>query len=410
MTLTLTVHRGTQEIGGSCIEVAHPSGARLVLDVGRPLDAASDAKDLLPPSLDMARPATVVLSHSHQDHWGLLDEVPAEWPVWSSTDTAELLAVVPELRGQGAPRRLKTWPRRGAPPPLGPFRVTPVATDHSAFDACMLLIEAEGRRILYTGDFRRHGRKGALVDRFLANPPKDIDVLVIEGTNLGQDKPVQSESALEEDFVGLFRRTQGRVFVEWSGQNIDRTVTLVRAAMRTGRILAIDLYTADVLERIGQSTRLPLPGHPNLKVVITTRLADRYRAIGRSDFVARMARHGISARRLQNGQHVIMLRRSLIPDYVRKGVTPTAADAYAHSKWRGYLATDSAALDWCREGSAEIAYLHTSGHASAADLRAFAQAVQPKVVVPVHGANWDQETDGFGPVRRLADGEPLVIA
>ena len=409
MTLTLTVHRGTREIGGSCIEVAHPSGARLVLDVGRPLDAEPGARNLLPPTLDLTRPTTVVLSHSHQDHWGLLDEVPADWPVWASADTAELMAVAPELLGKPRMRSLQTWPRRGAPPPLGPFRVTPIATDHSAFDAAMLLIEADGTRLLYSGDFRRHGRKAALVDRLMADPPKDLAALVIEGTNLGQDKPVESEGALEDRFVDLFRRTKGRVFVEWSGQNIDRTVTLTRAAMRTGRTLAIDLYTADVLERIAEGTRLPRAGHPALKVVVTGRLAERYRANGRGDFVARMARHGIGAARLAKGRHVVMLRGALIPDYTWKGVSPTADDAFAHSTWRGYLARDSRALDWCRAGGAELAYLHTSGHASAADLRAFAAAARPGIVVPVHGANWDREAEGFGPVRRLADGEPLVI-
>ncbi|EYD74022.1 beta-lactamase domain protein [Rubellimicrobium mesophilum DSM 19309] len=115
MTLTLTVHRGTREIGGSCIEVAHPSGARLVLDVGRPLEAERGARNLLPRTLDLTRPATVILSHSHQDHWGLLEEVPSDWPVWASADTAELMAVVPDLLGTPASRGLRTWPRRGAP-------------------------------------------------------------------------------------------------------------------------------------------------------------------------------------------------------------------------------------------------------------------------------------------------------
>lgn len=410
MSLTLTVHRGTQEIGGSCIEIAHASGARLVLDVGRPLEALPDATGLLPTTLDLARPATVVLSHSHQDHWGLLNEVPADWPVWASADTAELLAVVPELLGRDAPRSLHTWPRRGAPPPLGPFRVTPIATDHSAFDASMLLIEADGTRILYSGDFRRHGRKGALVERLMANPPKDVDVLILEGTNLGQDKPVMSEAALEEDVVDLFGRTPGRVFVEWSGQNIDRTVTLYRAVKRTGRTLAIDLYTADVLDRIAEGTGLPRPGWPNLKVVLTRGLRQRYVEIGREDFVARMAKDGLAASQLVAGMHVVMLRRALIRDYKAKGVVPAAEDAYVHSTWRGYLAKDSAALDWCRAGGAKVEYLHTSGHASAEDLRAFAAAIQPKAVVPVHGASWDREGDGFGPVHRLADGEPMMLA
>lgn len=46
MTRTLTVHRGTNEIGGSCIELRSTSGERLILDIGRPLDVANDAKNL----------------------------------------------------------------------------------------------------------------------------------------------------------------------------------------------------------------------------------------------------------------------------------------------------------------------------------------------------------------------------
>jgi ribonuclease J len=33
MSLRLMVHRGTQQIGGSCIEIAHPDGDRIILDV-----------------------------------------------------------------------------------------------------------------------------------------------------------------------------------------------------------------------------------------------------------------------------------------------------------------------------------------------------------------------------------------
>lgn len=36
MGLRLTIHRGTRQIGGVCIEIKHPDGDRIVLDAGRP--------------------------------------------------------------------------------------------------------------------------------------------------------------------------------------------------------------------------------------------------------------------------------------------------------------------------------------------------------------------------------------
>jgi ribonuclease J len=218
---------------------------------------------------------------------------------------------------------------------------------------------------------------------------------------------------LEHDFEELFKRTTGRVFVAWSAQNIDRTVTLYRAALHARRTLAIDLYTADVLDRIAGDTRLPRPGFRGLQVVLTRRLRQMYVDAGRKAFVDRMAqRCGMSAAGLSGGRQVVMLRRALIPDYQKKGVTPNSSDALIFSMWKGYRADPyySEMLDWFGTGGGQEVEIHTSGHASPADLRAFAAAIQAKVLVPVHGRDWDRHTDGFGNVKRLDDGEPYVIA
>ncbi len=302
MTASLTVHRGTQAIGGSCIEISAPNGERLILDAGRPLDAPHDAAGLLPATLDLSHPATVLFSHAHMDHWGLIDELPADWSIWAGEKTAELMRLTAELFGGGLTRTIETWHSRSAPFGIGSFVVTPYLTDHSAPDAYMLLIEGHGQRILYTGDFRTHGRKGRLVEETIASPPPEVDVLVMEGTNLGSDKPCISEADLEEEFVALAHQTARHVFVYWSAQNIDRTVTLFRAARRTGRKLVVDLYGADVLRRIADGTRLPVPGpdFPELKVLITPGGKGLYNRQGRSAFVTEMARSsfGTSRRRV----------------------------------------------------------------------------------------------------------------
>ncbi|ULB12264.1 hypothetical protein ORIO_20935 (plasmid) [Cereibacter azotoformans] len=409
MSLILTVHRGAHEIGGSCVEVAHPSGERLILDAGRPLDALERATGLLPASLDLSRPATALIGHPHQDHWGLVDELPADWPVWTGKGSAELIAITARVRRQPLGRKLHTWDSRSGPFRIGAFTVTPFLTDHSAFDACMLLVEGAGKRVLYGGDFRRHGRKGILVDRMMADPPKDLDVLILEGTNLGSDKSCRSEDDLEEEFRALFDSTPGRVFVCWSGQNIDRTVTLYRAALKSGRRLVVDLYTAEVLDRIGEGTRLPRAGFRKFGIVITKGLRAVY---GRNDegFIGRMVRFpdSLSAKRI-GPRDVIMLRDSLVHDYEKAGVRPGPEDAFVWSMWAGYLRQGEGAHGWCSRGGARMIHLHTSGHAAPDDLRAFAEAMNPRVVVPVHGANW-QDDHGIPRLHRLADGEAWSLA
>ena len=406
--MQITVHRGSSQIGGTCIELHHSNGERLILDAGRPLDAPSGATGLLPATLDLSGTATVLVCHPHQDHWGLIDELPQSWPVWTGRASAALIAITTRFARQPVRRNLLTW-LAGEPFEIGAFRVTPILTDHSAFDAYMLLIEGDGKRLLYSGDFRRHGRKSALVDRIMHSPPRDLDLLIIEGTNLGTDKPAYPESKLEEEFLALFRRTKGRVFVNWSGQNIDRTVTLYRAAKRDGRTLVIDLYTAEVLETVAEGTHLPRAGFPNLKVVITKSLRRHYLNAGREDFVTRMADHGISADKIQGHRDVVMLRDGLVPNYRAKGVVPTAQDAFNYSQWRGYLDKPCEGLEWCRAAGAEIAHLHTSGHASSADLRAFAAAMNARAIVPVHGTNWDTQSKGFEAIKRMVDGVPSDV-
>jgi ribonuclease J len=277
----------------------------------------------------------------------------------------------------------------------------------------MLLIEVGGKRILYSGDFRRHGRKSNLVERLMASPPSRLDVLLMEGTNLGTMKPTISEAELEAKFISLFRETPGRVFVAWSAQNIDRTVTLYRACLQAHRTLVVDLYTAEVLTMLAGQAKLPRPGWKNLKVVITPAFARLYRLKGRGDFVDQMAKDGIPARALAKSPErwVAMVRRSLIRDYQRAKVNLTADDVWSWSMWGGYLAREDGqrVQAWFEAGGAKPCHFHTSGHASESDLQAFAAAMRPAILVPIHGVAWDENVAGFPPIRRLADGEAMEI-
>lgn len=413
MAVQLTVHRATQEIGGNCIELCAGNGDRIFLDAGRPLHAGNEETNLLPATVDRSRRATAVLiSHPHQDHYGLLNELPLDWPVHCGKPTEQLIHMTGAITGNKLGHRFLSW-TSGQPFTVGSFRITPYLTDHSAFDAHMLLIEVEGKRLLYSGDFRAHGRKASLVKAFMDAPPRDLDVLLMEGTNLGSDKPCVPESALEDDFSALFTRTAGRVFVVWSAQNIDRTVTLYRACLKAGRTLVIDLYTAEVLDMLAAHGQIPQPDWKQIKVVVTSAFARMYRNTGRSGFVERMVRNGIAARALSDrpGQWVVMLRASLMRDFVRAGIEPCADDAWSWSMWRGYLAQpDGQSISaWFSNGGTPACHVHSSGHASASDLRAFANAMRPGALVPIHGEAWDRDTEGFPPIKRILDGEPLLI-
>lgn len=45
-------------------------------------------------------------------------------------------------------------------------------------------MEAGGRRLYYSGDFRGHGRKQAIFHELLRKPPEGVHVLLLEGTHI----------------------------------------------------------------------------------------------------------------------------------------------------------------------------------------------------------------------------------
>jgi ribonuclease J len=138
-----------------------------------------------------------------------------------------------------------------------------------------------------------------------------------------------------------------------------------------------------------------------------------YRRKGNEAFVERMVPFGISAKKLSatHEKWVVMVRPSLMRDYVRSGVEPNADDAWSWSMWRGYLDNKDGALvsRWFEDGGNRANHIHTSGHASPAVLRSFAHAMNAKQLVPIHGAARDRDTTGFPTIRRPVDGETITL-
>ncbi|PIQ13114.1 MAG: hypothetical protein COZ23_09800 [Hydrogenophilales bacterium CG_4_10_14_3_um_filter_58_23] len=82
--MEICIHRGTHEIGGTCVEIAH-DGFRIAIDLGLPSDADHNGPEWLPLVAGITRPAEsflgIIISHPHQDHYGLLAHVPENLPV-----------------------------------------------------------------------------------------------------------------------------------------------------------------------------------------------------------------------------------------------------------------------------------------------------------------------------------------
>jgi ribonuclease J len=283
--MRVCIHRGTTEIGGTCVEI-ESGGARIVLDVGLPLVVTTpDEVPLHPiPGFETPDPSLlgIVISHPHEDHYGLAYRLPEQTLFLIGKAAQSILAAANVFTPGGTTFKNVVYLEDRKPLTLGPFTILPFLVDHSAYDAYAVLVEADGKRLFYSGDLRAHGRKGALFKKLVDRPPERVDVLLMEGTTIGRNvQAFPTEAALEQRFVELFQQTAGMPLVWCSGQNIDRLVTIMRACLKTGRQFIIDMYSAHVLRATGNK-RLPQAGWDHIKVFLPS--TQRWQIIRRGEF------------------------------------------------------------------------------------------------------------------------------
>lgn len=407
------IHRGAVAIGGNCVEV-QSMGKSLLLDLGLPLDAVRADRDLLPPVeglVDGANPNLlgVIISHPHSDHHGLLECVHSSVPVFIGEGARKLLAVASAFTTGKVFSQHVTAYRQRETLTIGPFQVTPYLMDHSAFDAYALLVEADGQRLLYSGDFRAHGRKAWAFEAFLSKPPSHIDVLVMEGTVLGRgDTPApQTERQLETEIAASVGRTTGLVLACFSAQNIDRFVTFYKAALRSGRQFIADVYTAAILDALSLPS-LPSPSCPssNMRVYLPKRQKLRLVRAKRFDLVEPYRDRRIFASEIgaSPGRWVMMFRGSMVED--AEAIGGLAGGRLIWSLWPGYLDVQNPDLRaWSDAQGMAFEIKHTSGHAHVSDLGRFVQGVKPKRLVPIHTKHPEQYAELFPNVFVSADGQ-----
>lgn len=406
--MRLRIHHGAAEIGGNCIELLSGT-SRLLLDLGLPLQAGDHG---LPSVSGLAEVDPdllgVVLSHPHLDHYGLLPLALPTVPVWLGEGAVRLLeAAAPFTRGAMLPQKITPY-RNSVQFDVGPFCITPYLMDHSAYDAHALLVEADGKRLFYSGDFRGHGRKAKLFERFLADPPTGIDLLLMEGTTLGRNEPCVSETDVEDEALEVMRATSGMVLTCFSGQNIDRFVSFLRASTRAGRTFIADAYMANLISGLGLPSLPRMDDHPGIRIYLPRNQKRMIVAGEKFELIERYRKRRIFAEEIlaHPGQFTMMFRSTMAAE-LAGGL---ARGSLIYSLWPGYLDRDRVDLrEWARENGVAFKVIHSSGHAHRDDLIRMAKAISPKRLMPIHTDQPARYGELFSRVQCAANGEWVVV-
>ncbi len=419
--MRITLHRPNQ-IGGCITEIESNAGTKIFIDLGHLLpDGDKPAADKYA-SKDAVQKLTegasaILYTHNHGDHVELFDLVPESIPQYIGPLACKLMelkyqklsvlseqhdACVEKLEKLAAFRQYEP----GVPFSIGDIKITPFFVSHSATDSYMLKVQCDGRTLLHTGDFREHGYLGDGLRRVLNqyHLAGHVDVLVIEGTNVGQsNKPVKSEEEVKETFKEIMSKRKN-VFILSSSMDADRLESVYRAnySMDQWRPLVCDDFQKQIMLAINDEYK----GN------------GRYyrfnnRRIYKYDWDP--ARNVGLLKKMKECGFTMLIRKSdkfaqWIDDILK--FCKKEETSFVYSMYRGYVEEQwdgfsKESYDFiqplvagstpCLEPGSKYDYNHTSGHASMQSLREICEIISPKTaIIPIHkNPDADYRTLGF---------------
>lgn len=395
--MNITIHRGADQIGG-CITEISTDNCKVLIDLGANLPGSKREELTEQQIKKIAGDADAVFyTHYHGDHTGMHHLLPTEVRQYIGTGAKEvMLCKYNTLKKHGdynrqieAAENMNTY-RAGQRIDVGgkgKIHVTPYFVSHSAFDAHMFKIECDGKIILHTGDFRRHGYLGKGLFPTLQKFIGEVDILITEGTMLGRkQEKILHENEIQQNVTKILKKHK-YVFALCSSTDIDRLASFQAACKTAGRVFIADEYQKNVLDIFSEHAGKK---HPLFKF-------DPFRLINyKTDNVKR---------KLKNAGFLMPIRTSSY--HLVKAMLDVYHDKepwLIYSMWKGYAEEGK---DYTVDSVVDIRKLfgnrifdgtkdgvHTSGHADIQTLADVCNTVNPRIgVIPIHkDVNTDYET------------------
>ena len=397
----IKIHRGTGQIGGNIIEVGTKQ-TRLIFDAGSNLPPLDDRKFSDPVEIQGltygdAEFDAVFISHHHNDHCGLIDRILPGIPIWSGKETGRILNVISDFT-DGKPSRITDFFTDGTnclPCQIGDIRVTPIGVDHSAYDAYMFLIQADGKSLLYTGDYRAVEEIPGEIRNLLGITGK-LDVMITEGTNIravqrGAGRTLRDEDMIRFEAEKIMQGHAGTVFVLCSSTNEARIRAVNTACAQAGRVSCQDLFTAVVR---GELSKEDVCAHQYFVAnrVDSEKTPRQYYYFEK--YFEQRALVGANTLAGRPEKQTIFIRSSMLPFISNYLDARGGADhVLIYSMWEGYKQTEPVKkmMQFFSDRGIETVSLHCSGHAYQKAIKEFIWKLKPDTLIPIHCDSTDRK-------------------
>lgn len=417
--MNITIHRGTDQIGG-CVTEYEYNGWRLFVDYGEQLPGTPKTTLRIEGLTygDLSKSA-LLITHYHGDHIGNISDIATDIPVYMGYTGCEIYRKLQRrlsrIQGEEGKKAQKAYKRSGLINTFiedeefkfGPFLIHPVKMDHSAYDSYgfVISITEEDIRVFHTGDFRAHGSIGKEFLRTISMLPP-IDTIVCEATNIERSQhDANPEWEIEQQFKALFKENKfNSVFV--SSTNIDRLFGIYRAAADAGRIVLMDEYQFDIINSvIGENDWLRNESHKrefNKGLPFVLKL-DKFSRDTPKFFIPDKLWQLIKWKGC-----VLIARQSIQFESLIESLK--YSQKYL-SQWSGYINPNSPAYNQslARLLGTDYEYVHTSGHADIHTLETLFEKINGVTkIIPIHTDNPTKFMEVFSqkwPVLLLKDGE-----
>ncbi len=426
----ITIFRGSHQIGGCATEFRTPRH-RILVDFGAKLPD-SEAEDTITDQelsdtiFDGTPCDGVLFTHYHGDHIGLYKKIPQGIPLYIGPTAKKILEILTEKldylaqgdeKGIERIRKMKVYSPKNGILDFGDIRVTPFIVDHSALDAYMLLIEIDGKRILYTGDFRDHGIAGEhdRLEKTIRAYIGNVDILITEGTMLSRIdeakwNPVQTEADLRKRARELFRSNKESVILI-SSTNLDSIMEFYHA-LPWGMDFVCDAYQAKVMLA---AMRDKGKYYPQYRTEMIHGRPRRIYIVGDMDGLGQKENCYQAEFPILKDKGFTMLARENNPRF-SKIMADFSDPLIIYSKWTGYLEGEHAVPAVKKFiGVHRMEILHTSGHAYVETIEKLIRLTEPKTIIPMHTecADTFSKIPAFVPYKDkvcvLNDGESFYL-
>lgn len=390
--MNIIIHRGANQIGG-CITEISTDCCKVLIDPGSNL-AGAEAEEFGQEELDTITEGTdaIFFTHYHGDHVGLHGRVSNAIPQYIGEGAREvmickyeallkhdatmeaMLDVAKNMHTYKAKQRIDVGGK-------GEIFITPYFVSHSAFNAYMFKIECEGKVILHTGDFRKHGFLGKGLIPTLQKYIGQVDILITEGTMLGRNcEKALHESAIEQNVIKALREHK-YVFALCSSTDIDRLASFHAACQKTNRDFVVDEYQKNVLDIFSkfcaEKSRLFNFNTRTTFNLVNYKTANVKKRLQDTGFL--MPVRASQLKKIENmlrvyGDEEPWLLFSMWDGYAQSGKPYTNEQVLAIRRLFG-----SRILDGTKDG------FHTSGHATVETLQEVCDVVSPRIgIIPIH--------------------------